>query len=691
VEILKVNFLNWSLKSKFLAITFLILLIPLASIGLLKDVEKTLVTSAKNTLLLASNLISLQLSLNPNWFEEIQIASDKKFIAPEFFIFPLNQSVKVDGFLEEWQLIEKFRQEFSPDSTVSSALNRMALLLGSFNGSLYVSLKVNDNNIIYAKSGDGYRSDQLVITFKDEQNNPRRILISPTKPGHTSIQRHSENAIVVDSSYTAYWAETDKGFNLEIKFPQNLKPKELRVTHYNIDQQKQSIHKNRVTSSSQVDLNPLVWPSQSIIQFIEKISLSQGQRLWVLDKQGRSIARKGSLDDFQHSETGVSGIAGWILSSKTKTLSDQRNASTKLNSTVVYDSLKGNEASMIESVGSENQQVALVSTPILLNSQVIGAVFIEENMAPVQLMRGEKFGELFNVLVILLVVIILLVLGYISKISTRVTQLKIKINRVVDEQGRINTPIEVDYVDGDEIDELSNAFAQMSNKLYDYNDYLEQLAARLSHEIRTPIAIVRSSLDNLLINTSDQQSRETIRRAMTGTQRLGEIISRMRQASGVKSAMQTAQFDQVDFCVMLNQLVNGFSSSFPEYQFRFYTNQKSIIHSVSTDLMAELLDKLLSNAMDFSDENSEILIELINTKSRLVLSVSNKGKTIAKKDLKRIFKSLISIRDSATGDTPNLGLGLYVVRLIGNFHHAKVKAENMNDNSGVKFSVIWKQ
>jgi len=140
----------------------------------------------------------------------------------------------------------------------------------------------------------------------------------------------------------------------------------------------------------------------------------------------------------------------------------------------------------------------------------------------------------------------------------------------------------------------------------------------------------------LLINTEDEQSKEIIQRALVGTQRLGEIINRMRQASGVKNAMQSAQFEEIDFCLMLSQFVNGFSQSFPEHQFRFESNSKKQMCSISTDLMAELLDKLLSNAMDFAKKNSVIIVGLVKTQSRLILSVENKGKTIAKKDQRKI-------------------------------------------------------
>ena len=663
-------------------------MIPVVSIGVLKEVEKTMVENLKSNLELSSNLVSLQLSLNPEWFNEVQLPSNDEFIAKELFVFPLNDEVEPDGFLAEWQPIEKFRQAFKVESDV--AKNQISLLLGSYDDSLYLSLKVLDDNVIYAKHNAGYSSDTLVISFLDNQNMPRRVFASPVDSGIISVKKYFDKSIITDPMFRAAWEETVDGFNFEMAFPKGLKPKELRVTHFDVENLMKETHKDRVSTSG-IELNPLVWPSNSIDEFVNKIELRAGQRLWVLDEQGRVIARKGDLIHInveQHNL--VSRFSEWLLSSENKIISDRRDASMLLSSPVVYDALKGRESSAIESVGGTRFSVALVASPIRSSDEVIGAVFIEENIVNNQLLQRKNFSSMIGWVLIIICVIIVLVIWYITRVSSRITKLQKSINKVVDDDGRINSPLQLKRIDGDEIDDLSNAFSDMGAKLFDYNDYLEKLASRLSHELRTPIAIVSSSLDNLMLNTDDEMSKVTIQRALVGTQRLGEIISRMRQASGVKNAMQTAQFEEIDFCHMLVQLVDGFSQSFPDKKFRFESSHLKIMCSISTDLMAELLDKLLSNAMDFAKENSTIVVALKRTESRLTLSVTNKGVTIAKKDQRKIFQSLVSIRNNKTSQTPNLGLGLYVVKLIANFHKAKVKVGNLNDKSGVKFSVIWK-
>lgn len=683
---MRLNPFYYSLRAKFLSIIFLVLLFPLTSVFLLKEVEKTLVSNLKQNLLLSANLISLQLESHTEWFNEIQLPESEGFVAREFYIFPFDKTIIIDGFFDEWQFIERFRSEFRESASLTQD-NQLGVLLASYQDHLYLSLKVVDEKIIYAKDNPGFRSDQLGISFLDQYNNPGRVFISPLGSGEVAVARYQEDRFVIDQQYLAIWQETDDGFNLELRFPEGFKPKELRVTHHDVDKPGQSNQKARVSTSG-IELNPLLWPSQSIEQFFAKIELLPGQRASVLDTQGRILTRKGNLQNISLDRES-SGIISWLLTNNSSTLADQRKNLLRLNSAVIYDALKGRPSSLIETDSQGDSSIALAAMPILSDGKVIGIVLIEENVAKIQLLQRETLGQMLDVAALIFVIILLLIMAYVSKVVMRITRLKNKVNEIVDEQGRISMPPEVEYVEGDEIDDLTYAFTQMGTKLYDYNDYLEKLASRLSHELRTPIAIVRSSLDNLLLNLNDDDSKQIILRALEGTQRLGEIISRMRQASGVKSAMQSAAFEEIDFYLMLKQITEGFSHSFPQHQFQFVCESDPVICQISTDLMAELLDKLLSNAMDFSTPDTTITVALKKTSSEMILSVSNQGNLIPRKNLRKIFQSLVSIRSNQSSNDSNLGLGLYIVKLIADFHGAKVKAENLPDGSGVKFSVVW--
>ena len=83
----------------------------------------------------------------------------------------------------------------------------------------------------------------------------------------------------------------------------------------------------------------------------------------------------------------------------------------------------------------------------------------------------------------------------------------------------------------DEIGDLSRSFSTAVNRLSQYNHYLENMSSRLSHELRTPIAIVRTSLENLSLQALPENSSAYIDRAQGGINRLNNILTNMSEAT----------------------------------------------------------------------------------------------------------------------------------------------------------------
>jgi len=430
--------------------------------------------------------------------------------------------------------------------------------------------------------------------------------------------------------------------------------------------------------------------------------------LWVLDSYGRVLSSKGDIDTSIMSFSS-NPLLNWILSIQSTQIVDERKSRLQLDSPAIYSSLNGKASSLIEYSKQSDQAIAVATYPIKFKNKILGVLLLEENVAKVQVLQKKTLTTLFIVNLVILVGVMWLVFWYVSRLVSRIKELKNAINQTVDNHGRIkvseekapllalqksnsqNTSREnTDSLNhGDELDQLAYSFKQMGERLFEYNDYLEKLASRLSHELRTPIAIVRSSLDNLLLNEKDAEQIEIIERALHGNQRLGEIISRMKDASGIKEAMQSAVKEKTNLDEFLKLFIRGYQLSYPNERFELIINAKQCKHDISKDLFAEMLDKLISNAVSFSDKKQPIKILLEQNEISFQLKISNSGSIIKNKNLKRIFRSLVSIRDKNKNATANLGLGLYVVKLIADFHHAKVRAENLSDESGVVFVLSW--
>jgi signal transduction histidine kinase len=107
------------------------------------------------------------------------------------------------------------------------------------------------------------------------------------------------------------------------------------------------------------------------------------------------------------------------------------------------------------------------------------------------------------------------------------------------------------------------------------------------------------------------------------------------------------------------------------------------------DLVAQLLDKLVENALDFARPGTAVEIRLTRGLGLAFLSVFNEGPPLKDEVADKVFESMISSRPGDSGGKVHLGLGLTIARAIADFHQANVTASNRHDPEGVVMTVAF--
>jgi two-component system, OmpR family, sensor histidine kinase ChvG len=238
----------------------------------------------------------------------------------------------------------------------------------------------------------------------------------------------------------------------------------------------------------------------------------------------------------------------------------------------------------------------------------------------------------------------------------------------------------------DELGAVARAFALLLGRLNEYTSYLRTLAGKLSHEIRTPLTIVRSSLDNLEAAELGEEQRAYLARARQGSERLGAILMAMGAAGRVEEAIGSAERSACDLTALIDTAVGAYRGAFPARQFAAELPAEPLMVNAAPDLIVQLLDKLIDNAVDFSAAGATITVRLRAEAAYAVLEVDNPGPVLPVQPRAQLFESLWQSRPG--GDSrPHFGLGLYIVRLIAQFHGGEPFADNLPDGSGVRVGV----
>jgi signal transduction histidine kinase len=326
---------------------------------------------------------------------------------------------------------------------------------------------------------------------------------------------------------------------------------------------------------------------------------------------------------------------------------------------------------------------------VYVGDDIVGAVVVEETTASIQLLKQSALETLLGVTILLVGGAFLMLLAYAGRLASRIRRLHAEAEGAIDAQGRVRGAITTSKA-GDEIGDLARTMAAVLERLKGYNAYLEAMAGRLSHELRTPVAVVRSSLDNLRDQPLTGEARVYVERAGVGVGRLDRLISRLSESTRLERLLESAERERFDLGEVVAGCVEGYRAACAPRAFELERPAGPAPYGGVPDAIAQLLDKLAENANDFAPAGTPILVKLAPRATGWLLAVENAGPPLPGDAAAGLFDSMVTLREPrarAGDDRTHLGLGLYIVRLVAEYHGGTVRAANLPGASGVRFEV----
>lgn len=421
--------------------------------------------------------------------------------------------------------------------------------------------------------------------------------------------------------------------------------------------------------------------SEEIAAILKALHRSSA-RIWVVSRDYRVLALSGSLRRADAEPPGVSQrLLGWLVSLPTENFDDSIASEAVAAGRGVVAALLGAAGVRTRATLDGRAVVVSAAQPIWVANEVVGAVVVEETTNRIASLRSLALKRLLVMTLAAFAIAGAVLLWFATRISRRIRQLRDEAEAATDARGRITRLVAASGAQ-DEIGDLSRSFTAVLQRLARYNAYLEGMVGRLSHELRTPIAVVRSSLENLRAARTEDEARTYAARAEEGLVRLSTILSRMSEASRLEQGLSSATREHYDAVPVLRGCVEGYRSAYPQAAFALAVPEQPVWLQGSADLFAQMLDKLVENAVDFHSPGSAIRVRLDEAGR---VAVENDGPPLPEAIRDSLFESMVSHRREPGGATPHLGLGLYVARLIAEFHGGRLAARDLSGGSGVAF------
>ena len=323
-----------------------------------------------------------------------------------------------------------------------------------------------------------------------------------------------------------------------------------------------------------------------------------------------------------------------------------------------------------------------VATPINSGPRVLGAVAIASAAGEIDgLVRAER-EQILQMFVIAILVSVGLSLVLASTIANPLSDLAAAAEIGREKNARKFSPSRVRIPDltarPDEIGRLSAALRGMVAALYDRIDANEQFAADVAHEIKNPLASLRSAVASLRLAQRDDQKNKLLDVVEHDTRRLDRLVSDISNASRLDSELVKEEEAPFDLLKMIGNLADYLGNEARDKGVEFITDMPPdpiVIEGLESRL-AQVFVNLLSNAISFCDHGDAIRVWVRKRENRVLVVVEDTGPGIPEQALTKIFNRFYTERPVDHFGN-NSGLGLAISKQIVEAHGGVIWAENI--------------
>jgi two-component system sensor histidine kinase ChvG len=321
-------------------------------------------------------------------------------------------------------------------------------------------------------------------------------------------------------------------------------------------------------------------------------------------------------------------------------------------------------------------------SPIRQGETILGTVALVSGASEIDAAVSAERERVLQMFVIATLVSIGLSLVLASTIANPISDLADAAEIGRDRNRRSKTPGRIRIPDltarPDEIGRLSGALRGMVGALYDRIDANEQFAADVAHEIKNPLASLRSAVGSLRMVRKDEHRHKLLDVIDHDVRRLDRLVSDISNASRLDSELVKEEEQAFNLLEMLTNISDFLGQDARGKGIEFITDlpQRPIPIDGLEPRLAQVFVNLITNAISFCEDGDAIRLWVRRRENRVLVVVEDTGPGIPEEALAKIFKRFYTSRpDTDFGN--NSGLGLAISKQIVEAHGGVIWAENI--------------
>ena len=327
---------------------------------------------------------------------------------------------------------------------------------------------------------------------------------------------------------------------------------------------------------------------------------------------------------------------------------------------------------------------------VFFDNKNVGYLAIIENANDVKIAINERKN--FIIRTVILVVIVILIFSFVlNRYFLKPIRNLVIYTKIIKDKSDEKSNIENIKKRNDELGVLSSSLDEMTNELNKRIATAENYSTDLLHEIRNPLASLKSASD--IISETDNKE---LRNKLVGivshdVERIERLITDYSQMLKDEAAISSERMKKIDLSHIAKSVVDDFNSIYESKRsigIKLITNGGKEYSILGIENRIEqIIANLLENSISFSEDNQEIIVEISKKQNdKLSLVVIDEGIGFSEKNTNKIFNRFYSNRPEKFGE--HSGLGLNIVKNLVELHNGEIIATN-NKNKGAKVEIIF--
>ncbi len=235
---------------------------------------------------------------------------------------------------------------------------------------------------------------------------------------------------------------------------------------------------------------------------------------------------------------------------------------------------------------------------------------------------------------------------------------------------------------GDEIGLLARAVSDMTAALRHRIDAVDSFAADVAHEIKNPLASLRSAIESLPRVEDPETRTKLVDIATHDVRRIDRLVTEISDASRIDAEMSRATLERLDLADLVRAIIGSREDRAENRNREIVLNTRGYAANVVGvgARLERVVENLLDNAVSFSPPDAPILVEIDNDGERVALTVCDEGPGIPEDSREKVFHRFHSVRPDNEDFGNHSGLGLAIARAIAEAHDGSLVAQGRSDD-----------